>query len=249
MSKLKTVFMISPDYLESAFTETEKFSFELQGYGNFVTACKRLPYVNFTDVLGFVYLCNHPCLAGSKEYDAMLDFFRLCNLSGTSKKFLIVSKDNLNDLIPVLKKYNNIRFSILSSIEFITDKVFNKDIFGSILLDNYEPYIFRDEKPVSLGDYSIPALGFQSVIPAALFDVEEKVYVLENLSDTLENDVILSKYEGNKIIQKLREIVILKTMGMEYEKAADDFRKLIEKLDNKMYGVYLAFLDIVVGGG
>ena len=245
---MKTIFMISPDYLESAFNETEKFSFELQGYGNFVTACKRLPYVNFTDILGFVYLCNQPCTAGTKEYEVMLSFINLCNLSNTNKKFLIVSKSNLNDLIPVLREYKNIRFSVLPNIEFITDKIFNKDIFGSILLDNYEPYVFHEEKPVSLGAYSSPSLGFRGVVPAALFDVENKVYVLENLNDTLENDVILSKYEGNKIIQKLREIVILKTMGEDCDKAVVDFKELIEKLDSKMYGVYLAFLDTILGG-
>lgn len=240
--------MISPDYLESAFKESEKFSFELQGYGSFAAACKRLVYINFTDVLGFIYLCETPCSAGSKEYQAMLEFFNLVNLSGCNKKFLIVSRSGLNDLIPVFKRYDGIRFAVLSSVEFVTDRIFDRDIFGSILLDNYEPYVMSKEQPVSLGEYACPSFNCESVIPGTLFDVEQKVYTLENVKDTLENDIVLQTYEGNNIIQALRKIVILRTMGESVTECVAELRKLIEKLDTKRYGIYTAFLDFILEG-
>lgn len=245
---MKVVFMISPDFLSSAFKEAEKYSFELQGYGNFEMACKRLAYVNAADLLGFVYICKTPNGVGTKEYKAMLEFFHLCDLIGADKKFLMVSQGSFSDYLSDLRKFKHVRFALLQNVEFITDTLLNRDVFGSILLDNYEPYIFKKEKPISLGDYTCPTLEWKGIVPPALFDVEEKVRPLENLEDTLENDLVMQRYKENPLICKLREAVIRKSTGEEWNNTLKEFDKMLDGLDNKQLGIYLAYSRIVLGG-
>lgn len=245
---MKVVFVISPDFLESILKESEKYSFEIQGYGNFKTACKRLMCVNATDLLGFVYLSKTPCKVGSEEYKSMLEFLHLCDLAEMNKKFLIMSQASLTDFSSLASKYKSIRFALLQNIEFVTDNVLNKDVFGSILLDNYEPYKFSKEKPVVLGDYSCPRLEWKGLLPPALFEVEEKVHPLEELEDTLENDVVMMKYKNNPLISKLRELVIRKTVGKEHSEALQEYYQLLEKVDRKQVGVYLAYAQIMLEG-
>ena len=54
-----TIFMISPSFLDAAFTEAKKYDFVLQGYGSFEMGIQGLVKINVIDLLGIVLLVEN----------------------------------------------------------------------------------------------------------------------------------------------------------------------------------------------
>lgn len=54
-----TIFMISPSFLDAAFTEAKKYDFVLQGYGSFKMGVQGLVKINVIDLLGIVLLVEN----------------------------------------------------------------------------------------------------------------------------------------------------------------------------------------------
>lgn len=249
-AEMKIIVVISPDFLESAFKETQDFSFCMQGYGNFNLANDRLMYTNAQDILGFAYVCSELPKHSSKVYKSMLKFFDNCNLMQANLKFVIVTQDELsNRLVKDLKRFKFLRFSYHESVEFITDTVLRRDVFGSILIDVYEPYEMKPREQPDLTKFVCPRLMFAPIVPTTLFLVESTIHPLDTLKDTIDNDVVIVKYSENEIIVLLREIFIMKQFGGDYWKLADRLRRKSLELDDKMMGICLGFLEKILEGG
>lgn len=245
----KVIIVISPDYLQAMCEEAEKYSFFIQGYGKFEKAAARLVYTNAIDILGFVYVAEDLPPRGSDEWKYMLRFLGLCNLMAIKRKFVIVIQNQIKtSVLTELKKFRHLNIVYNDNIEFITDTVINKNIFGSILLANYTPYQTEPVKEKSY-NFDLPRLSYQPLVPPILFEVEEMVHVMQSTSETMEHDIVLNRHKGNKLITTLREIVILNRMGEDSQQQEQIAREEIAFLDAKLMGIYEAYLDGILKGG
>lgn len=246
--KMKTIVVISPCYLEAVFKEAEKYSFTIQGYGNFGLAQKGIIYTNASDVLGFVYLGNS-LPADEVERKAMLGFLKSINLMEMSKKFLFIVHDSPDFSGYNLKKYKHLRFARVCGFDYVTDALLNKSLFGSILLDNYEPYVFghREFPAGYTGNNSV--LEYCPVVPGILFEMLDVVHNLGNVDDTISNDIILQRYKGDSLVTSVRKLVIAKRCSWDLKEWLESANAQTDKLGGKLYGLYKAFILCVVEGG
>lgn len=245
---MKTIVVISPCYLEAVFKEAEKYSFVIQGYGNFSLAQKGIIYTNASDVLGFVYLGD--ALPGSvDDKKAMAGFLKQVNLMMMDKKFLFIVQENPNFTAFNLKKYKYLRFMELCGFDYVTDTLINKSLFGSILLDNYEPYIFEDKEEHSVYVGSNTVLEYCPVVPGILFETLSTVHNLDSMDDTFSNDSVLQHYREDSLVTSVRKLVIAKKCSWDLQEWLEKAEGQIDRLDGKLYGIYKAFIKCVVEGG
>ena len=64
---MKTIVIISPDYLTAVYEESKKYSFLIQGYGSFKQAIDGLLKVNSNELMGVGYLGYSLPLVDSNE--------------------------------------------------------------------------------------------------------------------------------------------------------------------------------------
>lgn len=245
---MKVVLFVSPDFLEAAYRESEKFSFCIQGYGSILTATKRLIYTNAEDVLGFVYLVKNLPSKNSSEWKYLKEFISECCLMDTGKKFMIATQGSASALVNECKGLRGLKMVYLQNIEYVSDTVLNRDIFGSILLDNYKPYVFSRPVPESLSGYTFKPLSCDLLVPRYTFDLFDTVHPMQEVESTIENDIIFMKYRNNLVLSGLRKLYILWSMSEDIALCETDVRKEIDKLNGRVRGIYLAVLDIIVHG-
>lgn len=238
---MKSIFMVSPNYLEISYNEALKYEFTLQGYGSCENGSKGLLKINVTDVLGYVYFAQRlPADLSSLE-----EFIYRCNLMGGNRKFIFALLDTsrINQLN--LKSYHNLRFGLINIEEIVTDTVINRDIFGSLLLDNYTPYSIEGIDNTIPENQYVYRLRYKPLFSSYILDCLRKVNRAESFEQTLMNDEIYLKYcKDNSILAKFREYYI-KTY---YQANLDNshLQQLIQdNLDNINYGVYSALLALI----
>lgn len=188
------IFVVSPVYLEAVLTESKKYSFDLQGYGTFRRAVKGLVTLNAADCLGFAFVGESLPKKGSSEYKEMLDFYNRCNMMGASKKVVLIANSMPQGCLKVFRQFSNLRFVAAGSFDFMTDTLINKNLFGSILLDNYEPYALKKHAPERKREFVCDTLKYSPVVNAATTDCIRPFEKLETLQLTLENDPVYQGY-------------------------------------------------------
>lgn len=239
---MKTIFIVSPDHLESIFQESTKYSFDIQGYGNCALAVKKLKYVNASNLLGFAYVADKLPVAGTSDYQDLDNFMKLSNLMSNGTKFVMITKEPNDGIAKIAKKYRNLEVFIHKVEAQLTDVDINKNLFGSILLANYEPYKFEEEKKPQIKDFEIPTLKFTPVIQGLLFDLFSAVHTGTELEVTMENDPLMRQYKGS-LFGDIRRVVIMKEHRMDYSAELEKINKEIEKLDGKTMGIFMSLLE------
>lgn len=235
---MKVIYVVSPDYLEALYTEAKNYTFCLQGYGNFYDATKGLLKTNISDILGF-------CYVGTELFYEKSDtsaYLETCNMlcRNNTKKF-IFALQNSRGLADVLKisDFKNLNVSYLPDFEILTDTVINKQLFGSILLDNYSPYLIKDEQP-PVFKVENPSLQYQTLFSDYVLQCLNPIDKLATFEDTKLNDNIYQEYINDKSdIAYIRECKIKKLFDMPYDKKA--IIEIIEKREEvQQYCIYRA---------
>lgn len=229
-----TIFMISPSYLEAAFNEAKQYDFFLQGYGSFSMGLQGFTQINLVDLLGIVFLVeNESYLLKNSE-----KFLKLCNSMESNKKVLVVSQSDLSRFKSFAQQFSNLRFSYLPNVEVITDDVINRQIFGSILLDNFKPYKIESSANEVLATYHYTPLNYKPLISVYLLDCISKVVVLDSLKKTLLTDKVYQQYVKDKsFLTKFRECYIRKVMNLEVN--LEELKQIVEFSDiNRKYLYY-----------
>ena len=242
---MKIIIVISPNYLEAVYKDSQKYSFVIQGYGNFAAARVGIMYTNASDILGCIYLGS----SFPTKLDDALAFFNSLNLMCKPLKVILASQDKIALTHSQLEKFNNLKFSKLDELEFVTDITINRELFGNILLDNYEPYILKNDSTEKAEVHSDLGLQCKPVIPDILYETVEKVYYMDELQDTYLTDVILNKYKGNDLMQGLRKLVILLRQGYDVSEIVSEIEEIIDKKDDKLYGICKAFISRLIETG
>ena len=228
---MKVVFVISPHYLNSIFEESKKYEFALQGYGNFSNAHKGLMYTNLSDVLGFAYVAD----SLPRNQHNLLSFVRLVNMMSSVKRvtFLFALKDNSGlEKIALTKKFKNILFKYVPGIDVFTDVTFNKGVFGSILLDNYSPYLLKaSEESVQNG--SIPCLSYVPLFSKYVTGVFEEPEVFDSVEETLKYDEFFTEVlQFNRILGTFRECFIRMAFGESVNSTLDSLEEELHSVEN-----------------
>jgi len=246
---LEIIYVVSPDYLESIFLESKKYSFDIQGYGSLTRAKSGLKYTNVSEILGYAYVSTKFPERGSKEFGQFLDFLRLCSLAGSDTKFLVITTVPVGGAVQSLKEFPGLRFSLYVAEDGITDIVIDQNLFGSILLDNYEPYLLKEREKESLGSLQCPVLRFNPVVPDYFFEVFSQVHSMGSVKETIRNDPVVAMYGGSgSAFAMLRKIAIMVHLHEDYSSYEEQFYRLVQEEDAKSYGLLLALLGMVKEG-
>lgn len=235
---MKIIYVVSPDFLEALYTEAKKYTFCIQGYGNLNDALTGLLKTNISDILGFCYVGTELFY----EKSMISDYLKTCNMlcRNNAKKF-IFALQNSKGLAEVLQmsEFGNLKVSYLPDFEILTDTVINKQLFGSILLDNYEPYLLRDEQSAVVKAEN-PALQYQTLFSDYVLQCLDPVDKLATFEDTKLNDSIYQEYVNDKSdLAYIRECKIRKLFDISYDRKV--IAEIIERREGaQQYCVYRA---------
>lgn len=240
---MKVIFVVSPDYLEACYKEAQGYDFFLQGYGSLEAASKGLLKTNAFDILGFVYLAQ----ALPEDLNPLVNFMLKCNLLHSNRKFIFALQDNSNlSNIFNAVKFDNLRISYLPSVEVVTDSIINKDIFGSILLDNYKPYLLQPEERPALSDFSFNKLVYKPLFPDSFLRCLDPVEKLDSVEHTLLYDSIYQDYTTfNPKLAEIRKGFVLREFGHTISKK--DYLDLI-KDESVNYCLYRVLVQALTEG-
>lgn len=214
---MKTIIVISPEYLTALQEESDKYSFCIQGYGSFSLANNGLIRVNSGELLGVAYVSYALPSKDTQEYTAMLKFLRLCDLMDDSKKMIFVLQTSGAALSAVAKEFTNLRIFIRENEELITDATINKGVFGSILLDNTNAYKLEEpDKETTIEDKRTWLLQIDTIVNPGVLECMSPIDILGDVQLTLENDCVYNRLveAGDHLLSLIRKKRILKEFGI-----------------------------------
>lgn len=231
---MKIIMVISPDYLSAVYEESKKYSFMIQGYGSFAEACKRLLRVNSGNLLGIAYLGENLPQAGSKEYKAMCEFMKYCDLLEDSKKMVFVIQGAEQGLSQATKELKQLRVFVTSGEPVITDSVINKQIFGSILLDTREAYKLQEDNSSTRDNNDDFLLQYTPMIGQMYLQCFSPIEVLSTAQETLENDQVYKscKDNENSLLALLRKRCIQKKFDISDTRLDEVIKSSIAELND-----------------
>lgn len=228
---MDTIFVVSPCYLESAYKEALKYDFVMQGYGTFEAALHGILKVNAADIIGFAYLGRALPAKGSHERKAMISFLQICELMEADKKFVFAVDNGVSSNDFQFSKFKQLRFFAAPHYDFMSDVVINQQVFGSLLLDNYTPYKFQNEKEDTIPFVS-PKLEYVPLFSDALIQCISNTEKLDTLERTLDLDSVYRRFKSEKSdLQYFRKYYVAKLFS-DYA-ALDECRGIIDDILTK----------------
>lgn len=242
------MFVVSPDFLEPIYKESAGYTFKIQGYGNFQDACKGLLKTNVQDIIGFLILAEKL----PEDLSYFEKFLEYCNLvSDVSKRIVIALQNNtgFNQLILRIKP-KNIKVSLISNYEVVSDTFIKKTLFGTILKDSLKPYKVLSDDIIDINRFTEKiSIKYTPLFHSYTFKCIEPILNYSSLEEALSVDKNLRELEKfDDILYELRLVYLYKKFNMEY-KVSYDLDSMI--LSNSQYCVYKsieAIIDETYGG-
>ena len=233
--------MISPDFLEVSYKEALKYDFTLQGYGNFVDGKNGLLKINRQDLLGFVYFAT----SLPENLEELMDFLHYCDLMRNNSMFLFALLNTKGLSAINLTEFSNLCFAYLGIEEVVTDKVLNRDIFGTILLQNYEPYTFEEEKSEVPSVFSVERLQYRPIFSNYVLQCLSKVNLSDSFEKTVAYDEVYRNYsKDNELLAEIRKFYIETFFHDSIDNSY--LFELIDQEDGSLnYGMYKALINLV----
>lgn len=248
---MNTVFVVSPNYLECILLEAKKYSFYLQGYGNSTSAAKGLLRVNAKDILGLAYVADRLPIYGTSEYKSLMKLVQLCDLLGINKRFIFVTVGNMTNLSGFTKGHRNLKFSYLSEIGYVSDITINRDIFGTILLDNFEPYLLHEDAKTKgeVHKFEIPCLNYSPIVNSYLIQCLEPVNKYAGLDIIVSEDKIYNKFiNSNKPLANLRLAKIYKAFQKDITELKEEICKDTRTFEPSVFCIYQSLIYMIERG-
>lgn len=195
---MKLLYTISPDYLGAVLSESQHYSFYIQGYPSIKEAQKGLYKRNISDILGFLYLTetkpNIKKLANLiMEIDSFANQDMIFLLAIKTYDFATL-KANINP--------QNLKIKVLSGWELITDLVL-KECFTPFILSNFAPYEDTSlgdtsiyHYTVNLSEYRTKNLEYSRLFDYKSLQLLSPVNKLDSVEETYLHDKILAGLSG-----------------------------------------------------
>lgn len=225
-----TIFVVSDQYLDACYKEAEKYEFLLQGYGNFIDAIEGLKFINESEILGYVVLTD-----SIKETKKLNMFLEKCNMISNSKLFLFALKDKAN-LYKFIEpdKYKNLRFSYVTDMEVVTDLTLDRDVFGTILIDCFEPYELKPKPKINV-DFTPKIISYKALFPPLSLTVLKEPLILADVEQTIKFDESCKKLiEKNTLLYDIRRVFIYKLFKKCDSELEDKIVKEIAKVNDSL---------------
>lgn len=248
---MKTIIVISPEYLSAIYKEAKKYSFVIQGYGSFKYACDGLTKVNSSDLLGVIYAGRTIPQKGEKEYTYMEGFLALCELFEKSKSILFVTQSAASGFLKAAKSFSKSRILLRENEIEMTDSLINQGMFGTILRESGSPYVF-DEKTFVGNDYENDMswkIGLSPIVNSDISQILRPVDILESAELTLENDEPFQKFikSGNRGFALLRKKIIQSKYGITDKVLDEGISNYVSQISDSVE--WCAVQTLMVGGG
>lgn len=177
---------MSDCYLTAIAKESRKFSFQLQGYGNFKQANEGLLKTNSADILGFVIALN----SIPSDDTQLLEFIKNCSIITTNKKPFLFLLEDTDYLRKILAKQDLSKFSlnVLEVSEGLTDIFICRNVIGTVLKYNKLPYGGNNETVEVFKNLSPPRLTYTPVISRNIIFCLAEITLFDTVDRTLQND-------------------------------------------------------------
>ena len=234
---MATNFAVSSGLIEPLYDNAQKYDFSLQAYGNFDLACKKLVYVNSSDLIGIAVVDE--VIEDEKGFDKFLGY---CDcIQGA----VVLVACNRKYVVPSVINSHKTRILCVNDIEVFTDLVINRDVYGALLLEKFEPYKIRRKEEVQ-GTWGVATLSYTPLFSKYVLKITElpniesielgadadKIYnELVDVDPILANlrKIYLQHWE-NKIDSSFEESTLEKILTIEDEKTFCSFMSLFQSI-------------------
>lgn len=249
---MKTILVISPDYLSAIYKESKKYSFMIQGYGSFELACAGITKLNCKDLLGVVYVSYTTPKLGTRDYKFMKEFLNYCEIMEESKSILFVTQITAPEIHSLARDFSNVSIHIAESQTLITDAVINRKVFGFILKQNYKPFDLmldvKSERAVEETEDWKMQRSF--IVNSQIQECLQRIEVLDTPELTLENDTPFQHFmqSGNHLLLLIRKKLILDTFGVRDDILLNTITQKINELEDPVEWSVLLTLTMNEGG-
>ena len=129
--------------------------------------------------------------------------------------------------------------------EVVTDKVLNRDIFGTILLQNYEPYTFAEEDSVVPSVFNVERLQYRPIFSNYVLQCLSKVNISDSFEKTVAYDEVYRNYsKDNELLAEIRKFYIETFFHDNIDNGY--LLNMINREDGSLnYGMYKALVNLV----
>lgn len=243
------IFAVSPHYLEALYNEALQFDFSLQGYGNVQDALCGLQYTNFQEIIGFLYLDD----TIPNDAESLDHFLSIINKVASGREvtflFALKSKGSINQKLH-LDDYENLKIRYINRIDDVTDLLIRRELFGSLLLEKFEPYQFYEEDNVP-PTKEIFKLEFKPLFSDNLLEIMDSYEKKRTSEETLKHDSIYRKLlKFSEIGAGLRKFRILRSLQEDTTVLEAALKKQIDLLEDPTeFCNYNALFNLMKEGG
>lgn len=247
---MKSVFVVSPEYLTAIKKETDKYSFAIQGYGNFELAERGFIKINAKDFLGFIYAKD--TITENDKLD-VIDFIeRLLLFDEIDFEVVIISKSK-NKLAEIGNEFQGeaIKIKCVYDYDYLDDQML-KAIFADIIYYKEDPYEFKSKDKVKvLAPDRRYMLRHDYLFPKYTELLFKRVNIIRTLNDegVNEPDIEMTMAYDESLLELKQDSVYSDLLALRVAyisahfgiyKGIDNF---LEEADDKMYPLLLIFKE------
>lgn len=217
MMRDKYIYLVTPDYMLAVIEESKGYSFSIKAYSNASMAYKNLAYTNQSSILGYL-LVYEELPEDLTDLVILINFINLVGDKDTVVLLAVNDPSGLEDtLIPNINT-DNIKFMYLKEYEVMTDAVIRRNLFGTIVINKFSPYIENNEVPNFVTTFNSNK-SLVPVLPKDILLILEPVQILDTVEYTIKHDNVLKNYSDNSLVSYLRlnRIYALFGLDVDYE--------------------------------
>lgn len=238
----KIIYCVSPDYARYLALESAPFSFDVKVFPNCGLAYDNLVANNQSNIIGYVLLYEEI----PNDPTELVDFINFINLIGSKDTIVILAIRNAKGF-PMLMDYlevDNIEFLNIIDFEVVTDTFIKRNLFGSILIRKYTPYVdkitmFKNSSTYQSNSNLVP------VLPNDILGILSPINRLVTLKHTIEADRVLEDFKDNPLVYYLRLNRIKRLFDEEV-----DFDGMMDRIESSNVNKILySVLCVMIEGG
>lgn len=244
----KFIYCITNCYVRALIHEVQNYeSFLLKCYCSVAEGIRNLKYTNMSEILGFIILLDNVGETDEDFFD-LVDLINSINLESSNTTVVLALRDSTGyeDLEEEIE-LNNIKLYLIDGIEMMTDTIIKRDLFGTILREEYNPYL--DNKVKKIVEFTEPVTSSVSpIFPPSIEKLITPVVVAPNLRLALENDEVFNSiHEGDDVAYFLRSEQINKIYG-NFEDRSEMLEGILKNNTDGLNDVYRSVYELIKRG-
>ena len=232
----KFIYLVTPDYMLAIIEESKDYSFSIKAYSDEEMAYKNLAFTNQTSILGYLLVYEEL----PEDLTDLIIFINFLNLIGSKDTVVLLAVNDpsgLEDyLLPNLKT-NNINFMYFTEYEIMTDLVIRHNLFGSIIINKFDPYIENVNIPNFVTSFNSNK-NLVPVLPNDILLIFNPIYKLDTIEVTIKHDEVMKNHSDNSLVSYIRLNRIYAMFGKEVDYGGMLFRvNSASNIDKVLYRV------------